>query len=52
MRETTYRTDEPCPTCGTGLVLVDNGTAMLRAECRQCGFAGPFDTGDASDGDW
>ena len=25
MRETAWRTDEPCPVCGTGLVLVDDG---------------------------
>jgi ribosomal protein S27AE len=53
MRETAWRIDEPCPVCGTGLVLVDNGTAALRAECRLCGYAGPFDIADASwDGDW
>jgi hypothetical protein len=49
MRETTWRTDEPCPVCETELVLVGNGAAMLRAECRACGYAEPFDT---SDGDW
>jgi ribosomal protein S27AE len=53
MRENAWRTDEPCPVCGTGLVLLDNGTAVLRAECRLCGYAGPFDTVDGSwDGDW
>jgi ribosomal protein S27AE len=53
MRETAWRTDEPCPVCGTGLVLIDNGTAVLRAECRLCGYAGPFDTTDSSwDGNW
>ena len=52
VRETAWRTDEPCPVCGTGLVLVDDGTSVLRAECRLCGYAGPFDTGDATDGDW
>jgi hypothetical protein len=44
MRETAWRTDEPCPVCGTGLVLVDDGRPVLRAECRLCGYAGPFDT--------
>ena len=42
MRETAWRTDEPCPVCGTGLVLVENGSPVLRAECRLCGYAGPF----------
>jgi ribosomal protein S27AE len=49
MREITWRTDEPCPVCGTGLVLVDDGTAVLRAECRLCGYAGPF---EITDGAW
>ena len=40
MRETAWRTDEPCPVCGTGLVLVDDGRPVLRAECRLCGYAG------------
>ena len=46
MRETAWRTDEPCPVCQTGLVLVDTGGPVLRAECRLCGYAGPFDTAD------
>ena len=51
MRETAWRTDEPCPVCGTGLVLVDDGQPVLRAECRLCGYAGPFDADDV-DGGW
>ena len=53
MRETAWRTDEPCPVCETGLVLVDTGNPVLRAECRLCGYAGPFDTdGTDWDGTW
>ena len=53
MRETAWRTDEPCPVCQTGLVLVDTGGPVLRAECRLCGYAGPFDTdGTDWDGAW
>ena len=53
MRETAWRTDEPCPVCGAGLVLVDDGTAVLRAECRLCGYAGPFEIADSPwDCDW
>ena len=53
MRETAWRTDEPCPVCATGLVLVDTGGPVLRAECRLCGYAGPFDTdGTDWDGAW
>jgi transcription elongation factor Elf1 len=52
VRETTWRTDEPCPACDAELVLVDDGTAILRAECRLCGFAGPFEIADGFwDGD-
>jgi hypothetical protein len=53
MRETAWRTDEPCPVCQTGLVLVDTGGPVLHAECRLCGYAGPFDTeGTDWDGAW
>ncbi len=52
MRETASRTDEPRPVRETGLILIDNGSPVLRAECRLCGYAGPFDTTDAPDGDW
>ena len=50
MRETAWRTDEPCPVCETGLVLSDNGSPALQAECRLCGYAGPFDAGDVEGG--
>ncbi len=50
MRETAWRTDEPCPVCETGLVLIDNGSPTLRAECRLCGYAGPFDADDVEGG--
>jgi len=33
-----------------GWVLVDNGSPALRAECRLCGYAGPFDAGDVEGG--
>ena len=37
MSEITWRTDEPCPLCGTGLFLIE-GLDSLAAECRLCGF--------------
>ena len=38
---------------GTGLVLIDDGRPILHAECRLCGYAGPFDTdGTDWDGAW
>ena len=53
MRETAWSTDEPCPICEAGLVLVDDGRAMLRAECRSCGYVAPCDTGDGTTtGQW
>jgi ribosomal protein S27AE len=36
---TTWRTDEPCPTCGNGLTLIDDAISPIRWECRLCGDA-------------
>ena len=33
---TAWRTDEPCPVCGTGLTVLDDGSAPT-AECGLCG---------------
>jgi ribosomal protein S27AE len=53
VRETAWQTDESCPVCQTGLVLVDDGRATLRLECRQCGYVASLDTDDhAADGTW
>jgi ribosomal protein S27AE len=52
LRETAWRTDEPCPVCETGLVLVDDGQRLLRAECRLCGYTAPWEPDDSEDGDW
>ncbi len=35
----------------SNVVLVDDGRPVLRAECRLCGYAGPFDSDDV-DGGW
>ena len=43
-----WRTDEPCPVCATGLILHDDGAAPAWAECRLCGWAGPW-TGEDPD---
>lgn len=45
-RTTTWRTDEPCPTCGNDMTLIDDGGLILRAECRLCGHAEQWDTSD------
>jgi ribosomal protein S27AE len=47
---TAWRTDEPCPTCGNGLTLLDDGETPIRWECRLCGD-NPTDL-DATGGDW
>jgi len=53
MREIAWSTDEPCPICEAELVLVEDGRAMLRAECRSCGYVAPFDIGNnAAAGQW
>jgi hypothetical protein len=36
---TAWRTDEPCPVCAAGLILLDDGGTEVRAECRLCGYA-------------
>ena len=50
MKELAWRTDEPCPVCGTGLILVDNGGPVLRAECRLCGYAAAWDSAEDETG--
>ena len=45
-----WRTDEPCPVCGTGLTVIDSGRPVLRAECRLCGYAAAWDTADDEPG--
>jgi hypothetical protein len=45
MSEITWRTDEPCPLCGTSLFLLDS----LHAVCRLCGYHLILATDDATD---
>ena len=35
---TSWRTDDPCPICSTGLYAVDTGTLVLQ-DCRLCGWS-------------
>ena len=46
---TAWRTDEPCPVCATGLIMYDDGSFPVRAECRLCGWSDTW-TGDDLDG--
>jgi hypothetical protein len=48
---TTWRTDEPCPVCATGLIMHDDGSAPIVAECRLCGWAGTWTSDQADGGD-
>ena len=43
---TVWRTDEPCPSCEAGMYLIDDGLAVLRAECRLCGYGETWDAAD------
>ena len=36
---TTWRTDDPCPVCGTDLTSTDNDTGDLRHDCPLCGWS-------------
>ena len=51
MRDLTWRTDEPCPLCGTGLFLLE-GLDSMHFECRVCGYTLPLTHADLDGGDW
>ena len=36
---TAWLTDEPCPVCGTGLILLGHGEPVQLIECRACGYS-------------
>ncbi len=48
MRETVWRTDEPCPCCDNGLTMLD-GAYGLRWECRLCGHNETLTDGQAAE---
>jgi hypothetical protein len=39
MTATTWRTDDPCPVCGTGLTATDDGTGTITQDCGLCGWS-------------
>jgi hypothetical protein len=43
---TAWRTDEPCPVCATGLIMLDDGTFPVRSECRLCGWSDTWTSPD------
>ena len=48
---TAWRTDEPCPVCATGLIMLDDGSSVPRAERRLCGWADTWTSDQADGGD-
>ncbi len=35
---TSWRTDDPCPACGTGLTATDTGSQVIQ-DCALCGWS-------------
>jgi hypothetical protein len=46
---TTWRTDDPCPVCGTGLYATDDG-GRIAQDCRLCGWSVTWQTEQAGGG--
>jgi hypothetical protein len=44
---TTWRTDDPCPVCDTGLHATDNGSDV-RQDCPLCGWSATWQDGEAA----
>jgi len=40
---TTWRTDDPCPVCGTGLHATDDGRQVAQ-DCPLCGWSATWQT--------
>jgi hypothetical protein len=36
---TRWRTDDPCPVCGTGLHSADDGNSAVVQDCPLCGWS-------------
>jgi hypothetical protein len=36
---TSWRTDDPCPLCGTGLTITDTGRGDVQQDCLLCGWS-------------
>jgi uncharacterized Zn finger protein len=41
-RDNAWQTEEPCPSCGAEMVLLDDGLPEALAECRSCGYREPW----------
>jgi hypothetical protein len=44
-----WRTDDPCPVCGTGLHCADDGGSTVQQECPLCGWSATW-TADPAEG--
>ena len=42
---TTWRTDDPCPVCGTGLTYTDDGVSAITQDCCLCGWSATWQAG-------
>ena len=42
---TRWRTDDPCPVCGTGLNATDDGDVTIRQDCPLCGWSATWQAG-------
>jgi len=40
----TWRTDDPCPVCGTGLRATDGAAGHLAQDCGLCGWSVTWQT--------
>ena len=47
---TAWQADDPCPVCGTGLILLDEASRVT-VECRSCGTADTWTGTQAAGGD-
>jgi tRNA(Arg) A34 adenosine deaminase TadA len=43
---TVWATDEPCPVCAAGLLIVGYGEPVQTVECRACGWSEQWDLSD------
>jgi Zn ribbon nucleic-acid-binding protein len=43
---TVWLTDDPCPVCAAGLVLLGHGGPVQVIECRACGYSDRWEFAD------
>ena len=48
---TAWQTDDPCPDCGTTVMLFDDGGSSARALCPSCGRTDTWTSGQPPGGD-